>query len=399
MFHELGEKAIIKWSILSRVWSTMTKYKKRKIALGLCLTTLIVWVGCSQIEVLKKEETPKESKPSSQVVPVVEHQKAQKEAHKDEPKDMGPNYVAREERQKKIAAFCKKVDKRFNKYAWGKSKCETYPWHFVRTSVKGDPLLWMAFGDQSEKRRETTLILCGVHGDEITPIKFCFDIMEHIKKIENRKGDSHSVEDLKDRLVLVAPIANPDSFFKKWPSRTNANGVDINRNLPTRDFNTAALKIWRERYKKDKRRYPGEKAMSEPETLFQVNLIERYRPDKIISVHAPLTMLDYDGPADRHSGGKVGSRANQLLIQMSEQAKGYKIKNYPFFPGSLGNYAGNERNIPTYTLELPSSDNRKSKKYWKLFKDSIHSAIMHNMDQEIDVAREQRSPSDSAKQN
>ena len=43
-------------------------------------------------------------------------------------------------------------------------------------------------------------------------------------------------------------------------------------------------------------------------------------------------------------------KASQLLVQMSRKASGYRIKNYPFFPGSLGNWAGNERGIPTYTL-------------------------------------------------
>ena len=126
--------------------------------------------------------------------------------------------------------------------------------------------------------------------------------------------------------------------------------------------------------------------MSEPETVFQVKLIDMFRPDKIISVHAPLTMLDYDGPVDLSSGGSVGPRANQLLIQMSQGAQGYRIKNYPFFPGSLGNYAGNERNIPTYTLELPSSDNRLHKVYWDRFKPSIYSAVMHKINRNIDVA-------------
>lgn len=62
---------------------------------------------------------------------------------------------------------------------------------------------------------------------------------------------------------------------------------------------------------------------------------------------------------------------------MSKKANGYRVKNYPFFPGSLGNYAGNERKIPTYTLELPSSDNRNHKKYWKMFRESIDFALFH----------------------
>lgn len=362
------------------------------------MTALLIWGGCANVKVLSNKKEL--NKQSSIKAPKPKKTALEKEEEFEaESKASGTTYVAREKRKKKISDFCKKIDKRFKKYGWGKSKCETYPWNFVRTSVQSDPLIWMNFGDDSSSRKETTIILCGVHGDEITPIKFCFDILNHLNNIVSNKNKNHSVEEFKNRLIIVAPIVNPDSFFKKWPSRTNANGVDVNRNFPTRDFKATAMKIWKNRYRKDKRRFPGTKAMSEPETLFQVNLLKRYGPDKIISVHAPLTMLDYDGPADRHSGGVVGSSANQLLIQMSEQAKGYKIKNYPFFPGSLGNYAGNERNIPTYTLELPSSDNRKSKKFWNLFKDSIHSAIMHKMGKEGDVVQEKTKASSNIKQN
>jgi protein MpaA len=376
----------------------MFKLLKWKFILGLLMTALLIWGGCANVKVLSNKKEL--NKQSSIKAPKPKKTALEKEEEFEaESKASGTTYVAREKRKKKISDFCKKIDKRFKKYGWGKSKCETYPWNFVRTSVQSDPLIWMNFGDDSSSRKETTIILCGVHGDEITPIKFCFDILNHLNNIVSNKNKNHSVEEFKNRLIIVAPIVNPDSFFKKWPSRTNANGVDVNRNFPTRDFKATAMKIWKNRYRKDKRRFPGTKAMSEPETLFQVNLLKRYGPDKIISVHAPLTMLDYDGPADRHSGGVVGSSANQLLIQMSEQAKGYKIKNYPFFPGSLGNYAGNERNIPTYTLELPSSDNRKSKKFWNLFKDSIHSAIMHKMGKEGDVVQEKTKASSNIKQN
>ncbi|MBT5093925.1 MAG: hypothetical protein HOM21_06775 [Halobacteriovoraceae bacterium] len=272
----------------------------------------------------------------------------------------------------------------FKKYRWKKSNCEKTHWKNVRNSNSGDPLIWTVFGDESkvgERGVESTLIFCGVHGDEITPIKFCFDIIQHLtKEVAENPGI------LKGKLVAIAPIVNPDSFMKKRPTRTNKNSVDINRNFPTKDWNKDALKLWKSRYRRDKRRYPGKKSLSEPEVVFQVNLIKRYKPRKIISVHAPLTMLDYDGPIDHHTGGIVGTRANQLLIQMSKKARGYRIKNYPFFPGSLGNYAGNERNIPTYTLELPTSNPRKSDKYWTLFRPAIHSAIMHDMRKEIDVA-------------
>ena len=113
-----------------------------------------------------------------------------------------------------------------------------------------------------------------------------------------------------------------------------------------------------------------------------MNVVKRFNLDKIVSVHSPLTVLDYDGPSHPVSGGADGSKAQELLIQMSKDADGYNIKDYPFFPGSLGNWAGQERNIPTYTLELPSSDPRKNGEYWSLFKGAMHKVIVHSIRQQ-----------------
>lgn len=290
---------------------------------------------------------------------------------------------------KAVRDYCRKIDKKFLHWGWGLSRCEEYNWHHVRNSYKGDPLIWTVFGDEAahkKDKKDMTMIMCGVHGDEITPIKFCFDVIRHLERIQ--AGIEPGQEELKNKLIVVAPIVSPDSFFIRRPTRTNARGVDLNRNFPTKDWNKDALRLWKHRYSKDKRRFPGKKPLSEPETLFQVNLIKRYGPNKILSVHAPLTILDYDGPEEL--GVKISHKATQLLLQMSREAKGYRIKNYPFFPGSLGNYAGNERSIPTYTLELPSSDNRKHKVYWKRFKKAIHYALLHDLrdEKEVNVALE-----------
>jgi protein MpaA len=284
-------------------------------------------------------------------------------------------FVTKEKQQK----FCGLINQYFKKYKWGNSYCEREAWQSESNSVLGTPLVWSVYGENTEKNTETTLILCGVHGDEVTPIKFCFDVINHLRGSIKEEVDQSLAfqKDFEGKRVIIVPVVNPDSFFKRRPTRTNANGVDINRNLPTKDFTKSAVRVWKERYRSDKRRNPGVTAMSEPESRFQVELIKKFGPQKIISVHAPLTMLDYDGPVSENSGGEIGSRANQLLITMSEQARGYRIKNYPFFPGSLGNYAGNERSIPTFTLELPTSDPSKTRHYWALFKDSIHSAMTH----------------------
>lgn len=281
-----------------------------------------------------------------------------------------------------IKEYCQVLDKEFEKYSWGSSHCQSTPWIFVRKSLKNFPIMWATFGLDPETpgEKDITLIMCGVHGDEITPVKFCFDI------IENAKMNQENYIKEK-RVVLVAPLVNPDSFIIKKPSRTNSRGVDVNRNFPTNDWALKAHKIWKNINGKDPRRYPGDKPLSEAETIFQVNLIRRYKPNKIISVHAPLTLLDYDGPekimanSDNQKNEKntVGKKANSLLIEMGQKAKGYKIRDFPFFPGSLGNWAGNERKIPTFTLELPSSDPSKTAEYWALFKEAIELAITSNL--------------------
>ena len=282
----------------------------------------------------------------------------------------------------RIKKFCSKLDKRFKVYGWGKSECDKFKWNHVRTSVLGDPLVWSVFGDTSDehganfKDKDITIIMCGVHGDEITPVKFCFDTLHYFRELYN--GTDAEKSEFKNKIVLIAPLVNPDSFFKRRPTRINARGVDVNRNFPTKDWMRDARKLWITKLRKDRRRNPGVAPLSEPEVVFQVNLIKRYSPDKIISVHSPLTLIDYDGP-ENIAGMIDGSKAQSLLIQMSKNASDYRIENYPFFPGSLGNWAGKERDIPTYTLELPTSNPAKCDDYWKLFKSAMHDAVLHDL--------------------
>lgn len=298
-----------------------------------------------------------------------------------------------------IQSYCNKLEASFKKYGWEKSECESYKWESYRSSVLGDPLMWTTFGDVSDeelasfKLKDVTIVLCGVHGDEITPIKFCFDLMNYLREAYK---DENLKKEFLNKVVLVAPLVNPDSYFKLKPTRVNARGVDVNRNFPTEDWMKEARKLWISKLKKDKRRNPGTKPLSEPEVVFQVNLIKRFNPDKIVSVHSPLTLLDYDGPSMVAVNGLDGNKAQELLNRMSKDASGYKIKDYPFFPGSLGNWAGQERNIPTYTLELPSTDPKKSDEYWQLFKSAMHNAIVHNLRQNAEPAAAPEIPNTSA---
>lgn len=271
-----------------------------------------------------------------------------------------------------VKKFCKTLDGKFAEYKWGEAHCEYFKWINVRKSGAGTPLIWTVFGEENTPAAQnTTLIMCGVHGDEITPVKFCWDLMRELKS-------NHSFS---DKLVVVAPLVTPDSFFKPKPTRTNAAGIDVNRNFPTADWKAEAHQRWKVVHKKDKRKFPGHSPASEQETIFQMNLIKRYKPNKVITVHAPLTLLDYDGPSLKAEEGKY---AKTLLEQMSQKSMGYKVSNYPIFPGSLGNWAGKENRIPTYTLELPNTNYLETDRFFNLFKDAVIYAVEHKMKPPVD---------------
>lgn len=264
-----------------------------------------------------------------------------------------------------IPDFCQKLNQSIAGYKWNLKTCEGIHWRAERLSQEGRPLIYAEFGEPTSKNK--TLILSMVHPDEITPLYVGFKLVQYVREHELELKDSH---------VIIAPFVNPDGHFRKPPIRMNSRGVDLNRNFDTALWREKALKEWNTTLKKNPRRFPGQEPSSETETQFQVELIERYKPTKILSIHAPLNVTDYDGPnsltLDRFPKEYVHA-CYQLRNQL-------KAKSTGFFPGSLGNYAGIEKGIPTITLELPSANPKVADFYWKKFKPGIHSMIQFKFD-------------------
>lgn len=278
---------------------------------------------------------------------------------------------------KNIVNTCSRVDFVYKKLAWGESPCLSLPWKYDFVSELGRPLLYWEYlssdSHDSFEKKNTTLILGGVHADELTPIHMAF-------KIAKALHDNPSM--YKNIRVIVAPLVNPDGFFAQPFKRTNLNGVDLNRNFPTHQWNDNAYKVWSHSKEKDKRKFPGYYANSEQGTRFQTDLIKKFHPDRIISIHAPLAFLDLDFDNKRlfNKNAKLTEdqkKAKEIASIISRNAGNYRIKDFGIYPGSLGNYAGNERTIPTITLELSSSDPRKVVKFWNDFSPGIFKALKY----------------------
>jgi protein MpaA len=229
-------------------------------------------------------------------------------------------------------------------------------WESKGTSVQGYPLIYFVCGDSKATNR--SLILSSVHGDEVTPGFFGFRLVEWLKA---------RPEICKDRFIVVAPMVNPDGFMRySKGTRTNFNKVDLNRNFDTPDWKEKAQKIWKEKFKA-RRYFPGDQASSEPEIMFQKWLIDEFTPTKILSIHAPLNFLDYDGPQSEETAvfaKKYVEACEELKSAVKKATPALDFYAYGVFPGSLGNYAGKQRGIPTFTVELPTVKHEMAGKYF-----------------------------------
>lgn len=162
------------------------------------------------------------------------------------------------------------------------------------------------------------LVIGGVHGDEPEGVVCCRGLLEHFS--------NHAPKNF--NLTLI-PEFNPEGVLLK--TRGNSNKVDLNRNLPTKDWSPVAATV---------RYFPGPSAASEKENQFLVHFLKTEKIDVIYSMHSWKPMLNTNGDLPEA----------QIIAELT----GYKIEpdiGYPT-PGSLGTYAGLENKIPTLTYEI-----------------------------------------------
>jgi predicted deacylase len=137
---------------------------------------------------------------------------------------------------------------------------------------------------------------------------------------------------------LVADM-NPDGSARR--SRTNAAGVDLNRNWPASNFKISKAN--------------GKAPLSEPETAAIHADIAAFDPHVIVVLHSARNgpFVNYDGPpaaaalADRFSSAarRAGDPRWRTVADMG----------YPT-PGSMGSYFGDDRGLPILTIEFRRTD-------------------------------------------
>ena len=164
--------------------------------------------------------------------------------------------------------------------------------------------------------RETYLMLGVIHGNEPLGAPL---LERFIQRVEE------DPELARGKRLVVVPVVNPDGLATN--SRTNARGIDLNRNFPASNWRAA--------------RRHGTHPGSEPETCAVLKIMRQFNPSRILAVHSPLSCVNFDGPAEE-------------LARSISSVTPYPLRasiGYPT-PGSLGSYAGIDMRTPIVTLEL-----------------------------------------------
>lgn len=189
-------------------------------------------------------------------------------------------------------------------------------------SSQGLPIISYLFGSTGP----TVLILGGVHGDEPEGNYIALGLLQ--KWIQNFP--------YKLQIHLV-PCFNIEGSLTA--QRVNANRVDLNRNLPTKN--------WTSHFEKE-RYNPGPAKCSESENEHLVKWIKNNPVKLILSLHSWNPMIN--------TNGNCLPEADIIAKEI-----GYKLTDdigYPT-PGSLGDYCGLERNIPVITYEAERGESIK----------------------------------------
>ena len=140
--------------------------------------------------------------------------------------------------------------------------------------------------------------------------------------------EKYLTENMQTNLLFI-PCLNEYGF--EHNIRTNENGVDLNRNFPTENWELTGRNEF----------FGGDKPASENQTKFVIETVEKVKPKLILTLHAPYKIVNYDGDAEEYA-----ERISGITGYPAEASIGYPT------PGSFGTWAGIERKIPTITLEL-----------------------------------------------
>ncbi len=200
----------------------------------------------------------------------------------------------------------------------------------IGTSVEGRSIEALSLGSGPS----TVLVIGGLHAGPENPTA---DLAEHLA----RYFGQHVTELPASVRIIFIPRANPDGYFDE--TRVNANGVDLNRNWPTVDWQPEAVHG-------EGAVSGGAAPLSEPETRALYAYITELAPDVVISLHGYGRLVE---PNDSGS-------AKDFAAAYSKAAKYKLIANWPYYE-ITGEFieAMNDLDVAAFDVELGDGEKNR----------------------------------------
>ena len=223
------------------------------------------------------------------------------------------------------------------------------PWRVIGHSVKGRPIRAATLGTGPRR----VLWIGGIHGDE----------REGRVATRELPAAFLATPGAKERVSLtILEDVNPDGSAAN--TRGNANGVDLNRNYPSKNFQA-------------ERRY-GMKPLSQPEARALHDFLLQKQFDLVIVAHSwhGDHFINFDGPA---------RGAAELFAKHS----GYRVRDSGDMnptPGSLGSWVG--RTLGKGILTLEYLRGREPWAAWEETKGGILAAVLDGVADAREAAAE-----------
>lgn len=191
---------------------------------------------------------------------------------------------------------------------------EVDPWGELARSVENRPLRSRTVGHGPRQ----VLWIGGIHGNE----------REGRVATAELPAAFLALPEAAERVTLtLVEDANPDGSAAR--RRTNAHGVDLNRNFPATNFRGG--------------RSGGSEPLSQPEARALYDLIEQLEPDLVLVAHSwpDACFVNFDGPA-REIGERFAATSGWPVRESGDLHA---------TPGSLGSWVGVTLRRPILTLE------------------------------------------------
>lgn len=181
-------------------------------------------------------------------------------------------------------------------------------------SVEGRPLLMMKISNRVawDEAEPEFCYISTMHGDEPPGTVF---LMWLIDSLTDNYGTDPRVTRLVDSCeIFINPLLNPDGYTRAYPTRRNANGIDLNRNYPVPDGSIGGDYTY----------------TTEPETDAIMAWFPAHNVSYTINFHTGALVANY--PWD-YTGTRAPDDSLYKFI-----ARNYADRNIPMFNNSGGSF-------------------------------------------------------------